>query len=313
MKKFISIILLISISILGAFYAADMYLTHNLYKSNARMFRNWNEVFFDSTYYDLIINGSSRAWIQYNPMIIDSIAGTNCYNLGLDGHGITTQVARYNTYLSTHKKPKYIIQNIDLFTIQPSGKFEREQFIPYICFDTLYNQIHEEDYSWFDKHIPFIRYFGYKNVIFEGFGLHNDIARIPNLYKGFCGKESCWSSTIDNIDDIGFTCDSSCSHIFEDYLKRCLLDTVQVILVYAPMYRGSLSKEASEGERKMYKYFDNLAQKYNCIILNYLWCDICADRNFFYNVTHMNSSGANKFTTYLANDIDSLLFQKFNK
>lgn len=307
MKKFLSIIFLIVTIVFCAFYFADYYITHNLYKSDARMFRNWNEVFFDSTYHDLIINGSSRAWVQYNPLIIDTIVGTNCYNLGLDGHRITTQIARYYTYLSTHQKPKYIIQNIDQFTILPSAKYEREQFIPYLCFDTLYNQIHnEEGYSWLDKNIPFIRYFGYKNVICEGLGLHNDLASVP-LYKGFYGDNNrIWSSSIENMDEIGFDCDSTCSRIFERYLERCMNDSVLMILVYAPMYRGSLSKEASENEIKMYDYYSKLAKKYNCVILNYMRCDICVDKKYFYNVTHMNLSGANKFTKYLADDIDSL-------
>lgn len=298
----------IGIIVFCVFYVLDLYITHQLHFSNVRMFRNWNEVFFDSTYHDLIINGSSRAWRQYNPAIIDSILGTNCYNLGLDGHGISTQIPRYYAYLSTHRKPKYIIQNVDLFTIQPSAKFEREQFLPYVHFDTIFNQIHaEEGYSWFDYYIPFIRYFGYKDVIFEGFGLHNDLVRAPNLYKGFQGNNATWVYSKDNnMNQIGFTCDYECSQLFESYLERCYNDSIQVIFVYAPMYRGNLEEAASKAEMAMYDYYQQLANKYDCIVLNYLRTDICADRNYFYNVTHMNLLGTNKFTEYLALDIDSL-------
>lgn len=310
MKKFltkIAFILLLGVSVFAFF---DYYITTNLHYSDARMFRNWNEVLYDTTYYDLIINGSSRAWHFYNPQILDSILGCNCYNLGLDGHQITSQIARYNVYSTYHRHPKYLVQNIDFFTLTFSTKFEREQFLPYLYVDTLFNQIHQEEgFSYIDKYIPFLRYIGYRDVIFEGFGWHNDIDRVPHLYKGFATDNRTWNIGERSIDSLTyFCCETECARLFENYLAQLRQDSIQVVLVYGPVYRGDLNKDPSPIEKEMYAYFQQCADKYGCTILNYMWHDICADKKYFYNATHINKMGSDIISVRLAYDLDSLGF-----
>lgn len=309
MKKFLIHIGIGVIVIYLVFLGLDMIITRNLHYSNARMFRNWNEVFYDSTYYDLLISGSSRAWVFYDPMILDSALNVNSYNLGLDGHGITTQVARYHAYRMTHPKPKCIVQNIDFFTLQPSNKFEREQFLPYLMYDGLFDEIHEEEgYTYIDKYVPFVRYIGYRDVIFEGFGLPNDIVHSSNLYKGFATSDRKWDpSILYTTDSLVFMCEEKPSQVFEAFLRELREDSIEVVLVYGPIYRGRMDRVASEEEQWMYAYFGDCAKRYDCHILNYLWDDMCGSTEYFYNATHVNAKGSRIVSEKLAHDLDSLL------
>ena len=311
MKRFLRNIGIGVVVVYLVFLGLDKVLTHNLHHSNARMFRNWNEVFYDSTDYDLIICGNSRAWLFYNPAILDSVLQMNTYNLGLDGHGVTTQVARYHAYCSTHPKPRYVVQNIDFFTLTPSNKFEREQFLPYLEFDGLYDEIHEEEgYSWVDRYVPFVRYIGYKDVIFEGLGLPNDIVRYEDLYKGYHAAHATWNSTITyTTDSLKFSCEEEPRQIFEAYLEELQQDGITIVLVYGPIYRGNMSKESSDEEKKMYAYFDDCAERYGCHVLNYLWDDMCGSTDCFYNATHINAEGSERISRVLANDLDSIFRQ----
>jgi hypothetical protein len=84
MKKFL---VRVTLFLFAAFICAtllDVFLSSRLLKNKNRIFASLNQIYTDSTDYDLVINGSSRAWVQYDPIIIDSILAINSYNLGFN-------------------------------------------------------------------------------------------------------------------------------------------------------------------------------------------------------------------------------------
>ena len=109
---------------------ADRYVSDNLRHSKERKYAAWNGIYNDTVCYDLVINGSSRAWVHYDPHILDSILHLNTYNLGIDGSGINRQMIKYHKYCELHGQPKYLIQNIDLFTMACTFGYEqRSKFL----------------------------------------------------------------------------------------------------------------------------------------------------------------------------------------
>ena len=254
-----------------------------------------------------MITGNSRSWVFYDPHILDSVLGMNCYNLGMDAHGITTQVPRYYVYLESHPKPRYIIQNIDFSTLKATNAFLPEQFLPFLQYDSLFKQTHKEGvFTYKDRYVPFVRYIGYRDVLFEGLGFSNDLVRYEGISKGYLAIDSHWNDC-DNIDSLIFNCEEPSKKIFEEYLHRMQKDSVTVILVYGPIYRGNLNKKASPEEERMYAYYDEFARKYRCHVLNYLRHPICADTAYFYNALHVNKSGSQIISQQLAHDVDSII------
>lgn len=291
------------------FLGLDKIITANLQRSYALIFHRWNEILYDTAYHDIIINGNSRAWTFYNPQIIDSICGVNSYNIGLDGRSISSQIARYHLYRLKHKKPRTIIQSVDFF-MEGSNKFEREQFLPYFDVGNLYNEICDEDgFSWVDKNIPFWRYIGYKDVIFEGLWLHNDLVRCPDkYYKGFDGNEENWKQDYAyTIDSLKFSYDVKQAMRFEEYMKELCNDGIKVVLVFGPVYRGSGEVVVTEEEQRMYDYFIGQASRYDFPVLNYMQLDMCKNKEYFYNATHINTKGSDIISTQMAHDVDSIL------
>ena len=51
----------------------DFVFTQSLNKSRCNLYNEWNHIIHDTIESDLVIIGSSRAWAQYDPRIIDSI------------------------------------------------------------------------------------------------------------------------------------------------------------------------------------------------------------------------------------------------
>lgn len=286
-------------------FAIDKLITNNLHHSNARIFKSWNDLFYGNLQCDAVIMGSSRGFVQYDPTIIDSVLGTNCYNLGIDGRCIDAEFIKFNVYCQHNPKPKLIIQNVDFCTLSTSNGYEREQFLPYLKDSLLYNLTKNgEDFSWADRNLPLIRYAGYFQIIKEGLGLPNKLNKFP-LKKGYYGRDEHWEGSLfEAIDSVPFSRKSEAVAIFENYLAQCKADGIQVILVFAPIYIGVTEK--MDKPQQMFDFYDSIAMVYNCPVLNYTYNYLSYDTAYFYNATHLNKLGSELFTRKLAHDIDSL-------
>lgn len=275
---------------------ADIYISDNLRQSKERKYAAWNGIYNDTTCYDMVINGSSRAWVQYDPHILDSILHLNTYNLGIDGSGINRQMTKYRKYCELHGQPKYLLQNIDIFTMANTIGYEREQFFPYFFYDRdLMRQTDEyEHFTFAEKYIPYYRYMGLDM-------LHLD----DGLYKGYRGQDKAWDGTMfSQMDTVQVSSDTTMLRLFDDFLTEQARLGTQVILVYSPIYHRVIDKCPDTG--KMYTMYDSLAIKHHLSILNYIEMPLCYDTAYFYNATHLNRQGAEIFTTRLAQDLDSM-------
>jgi len=306
MKRFI-----IRLGITAAFFivissATDWYITDTLRHSKARLFQSWNDIIYGNLDCDVVIMGSSRGFVQYSPAIIDSMLGVNSYNLAGDGRCIDAEVVKYNTYRCFNPKPKLIIQNVDYGTMALSNGYEREQFLPYISCDTLYQQLREsEGFDWSDRYLPLVRYAGYLQVIKEGLGLPNKLNQYP-LYKGYFGRDAYWDGSVfDTIDKIDYCYNPEALKICEQYLARCQQENIRVVLVFAPIYIGVTEK--TNHPEELFAKYEELAQQYDCKLLNYTYDSISYDTTYFYNASHMNKKGAELFSTHLSRDLKEIM------
>ena len=311
MRRFLVKLGITAIAILALASVMDIVITHNLRHSNARMFNTYNDIYSDTLRCDAVVMGSSRGQVQYDVRILDSIAGLDCYNLGVDGRCIDAEVVIYNAYRHHASKPRLIIQNIDWGTLQMSNGYEREQYLPYLNKDDLYEQIREnEGFAWADRWLPLKRYAGYRNVIFEGLGLPGKMARPDNIYKGYIAVDYSWNGDAFNqIDTIGFECNLEAVAIFDRYLAQCREEGIQVVMVYAPFYIGAVRKMGPAVDT-MFALYQSFADKYGCQILNYTYDSISYDTLNFYNASHLNRRGAEMFSSKLSYDLKDYLMQK---
>lgn len=290
-------------------WGLDFIITHSLWHSKVQMLDRYNTVYWDKTNYDMLIMGHSRGMVQYSPQILDSILNINSYNISCNGRAIDAEVNIFNAYCRNHSFPKIVIQNIDHLTLHMSNMYEREQYLPYIVYDNeLYNVTKEtEKFNWTDRVIPLKRYAGYFNMIKEGLHIKNKMYNPKNEYKGFEGRERSWDgSDFSKISTINFETNPKAVRIFEEYLSKCKEDSIQVILVFAPMYIGIAEKMGADVDT-MFAYYQTFADKYGCQVLNYTYDGISYDTLNFYNASHLNHRGAELFSTKLAHDLKHIL------
>lgn len=306
MKKFLYKIFLFTLLGLVCAFGLDFFLSYRLRQSNSRVFASWNQIYSDSICYDIVVNGNSRAWVQYDPLVLDSILDVNSFNLGIDGSAINRQIIKYKKYCELHGNPKCLIQNIDLRTMDITHGYEIEQIFSYFFYDRkLIEQYDQyEKFSFGEKYIPCYRYIGYDDVISEA--LFYDRKHLyEHLTKGFFGRDNIWDgSALHKTDSIICDVDTNALNLFIEFLQEETDSGVKIIFVYAPIYIGAREKMVNEEE--MFAMYDSIAKKFDIPILDYNDISLCYDTAYFYNATHLNRVGAELFTTKLAHDIDSL-------
>ena len=305
MKKFIIHIVFFVLCCFIFLVVFDFALSSQLRKSDT-VGRNivWKEIFTGNLQNDVLIMGNSRAMVQYNPVILDTLLNINSYNLGFDGRCIESQVLRYNTYRRLNGKPKLILQNIDFTTIGKDDAFCREQFFPYFFDKTFRQEVVElEKLSWADQYVPGYRYAGYFHKLLSWLGILKK--ENTRLTKGYIGHDLKWDgSELKKRTEIIYAQDSSSMCLFDKYLAKAYSENIRVVFVYAPLYRGAFEK--IKNKEGMYQMFDSIAEKYHIPILDYTYDPLSYDTTYFYNATHLNKKGAEIFSAKLAQDIDSL-------
>lgn len=245
---------------------------------------------------DVVAVGSSRSWVHINPVILDSILHVNTYNLGMDGSPVNRQVHKYHLFRKYNRKPKLIIQNIDVWSLNYRIGYQEEQFLPYFWNHSVRNEFFQtEPFSFWEKYIPLYRYLHYSSDIFLNKG--------PlNLTKGYEGKEYPWDgSSYMNVESIPFIVSDTSAVLFDEFLSQAKAENIKVVFVYAPLYIGATNKISNlEEMRAKYQEF---ADKYDIPILDYTYMNICYDTNYFYNAMHLNKYGSEIFSDSLAHDI----------
>lgn len=305
MKEFLAKILKVGITILLIAVIAEISISYFLYKSDCRIYDGYNYIYNNTTYHDLLINGSSRAWVQYSPYILDSLLGVNSYNLGIDGSGINRQMVKYDRFVVRHGYPKYLIQNIDFFTMNTSRGYEREQYYPYFFIDRELVELTDryENYPWAYKNIPLYRYIGFNEIVLK------HLKNQDKLYKGYRGSTSQYDGTmLKTLTIVEGCCDSTIVVEFKKFLTQLSTNGTKILFVYAPIYHEVIEK-CSDRE-VIYNMYDSIASEFGIPILDYNDIPMCYDTTYFYNATHLNKIGAELFTTKLAHDIDSIGFLK---
>lgn len=267
------------------------------------MYVGWGDITKLQLESDLLVMGGSRAWVQYDPAILDSILETNSYILGFDGSHLNRQIVKYKIYNHYQKiKPNVIIINIDFFALDWRDGYEREQFFPFMWNPCILKEIRTiEPFSFGENYIPMYRYLTHAGIL-----IHLQETLIDDgLYKGFCGVDRTWNPTeYNNISEIHFNKNENTYRMFESFLNERTEGGIRIIFCYAPMYYGVTKK--INNIQEMYDTYQEIAEKYNIPILDYTHDNISYDTLYFYNGTHLNKKGAELFTEKLAHDLDSM-------
>lgn len=313
MKSFLkTIVLLLSILFLLNL-VKDYGFTYLLNHSQTVLYKGWNTIIHDNVDADLLVMGSSRACVQYDPHIMDSLLSVNSYNLGLNGSHVKRQIVKYHVYCRyQRKKPSFLIVNFDYFgNWRRDGEYHRDQYFPYLANPFIRRLIltkKQERFSIGELYVPMYRYYcqGIKNLIENNIENNKDEYLDKHWYKGYYwGTPSEWDgSEFAKIETYRFMAIQDVVDEFDVFLSELQKEGVRVLFVCSPIYIGATEKTVNLSE--FYDFRDHFSEKYSIPVLDYIYDSLCYDTAYFYNATHLNKTGAELFTIKLCHDLDSL-------
>jgi hypothetical protein len=313
MKNFLIRFTLFALLLLTLSWLADKLISSALRRSKQLDYGVWNDLLEGKVNADIIIHGSSRAWVQVNPARFEDVFKRKTYNLGIDAYGFHMQYCRHLELLQHNTLPSTIIHVLDYSIFDKADSlYSPQQFFPYLndsliaAFTSSYKGI-----DWFDRTLPFLRYVGETATLRHAAKiLLRPDSNTPDKINGFQAQHLSWNNDLQNArnklkDSYYEPVDSTIVNLFKKYIEECRAKKIQLILVYPPEYIEG--QDFVRNRRDILKLFENIASQYELPYLDYSHHPICNDRQYFYNTEHLNAAGSDLFTDIFINDIKTLL------
>ncbi len=278
-------------------------------------FEEWKKLFDGDISSEIVILGSSRACVNYNPNEIEKLTELSTYNLGFNAASYNLQKKKYEIYLAYNAQPKVVIQNIDLSHFSPSNEVpETQQFIPFFAKKELRYFLNSYDNSSKElSFMPLVKYntnlvffvkgimsfLGIKRPIFASKDGHTPVNK---KYKA----DKFNLNRLKNADQIRVT-----DHDYNQVLTmiKDMALSSRVVLVWAPELedRRVLVHKQMEGIQDKLKKL--VAENEAISFLDYSKDSISFNKDYFYDSFHLNEKGANLFSNKLAMDLQNLVKQ----
>lgn len=265
----------------------------------------WYDIYHSNINANIAIYGSSRAWVQLDPAIFEDSLGLHTYNFGMDGQNIRLQYLRHSEYFKNNSAPETIILSLDVFTLaKRKDLFQLDQFLPYMLWNpTIYE--YTKSYQGFNKSdyfVPLIRYFGRTDALTKAFSANSDE---KFRYNGFRGRDSEWNNDLENAQnynkDFSISIDSPSVKLFEQLISDLINQKINLIFVYTPEYIEG--QAFVKNREEIMSLFHSFSSKYSIPFFDYSTDIISQQKEFFYNASHLNKTGAELFTQKFVSDL----------
>ncbi len=312
MKRFLSktLIFMLVAFILAA--ALDVIVSNGVLKMEDYRFQDYAAMLHGGMDHDVLIMGNSRGKSHYDTYLIDSLCHVNSFCIGVGGYPFNVQLMKYKLYREHNAKPRVIIQELDHGTINSFSdvrhQHQSEQYLPLVYDREIRKELKKLGYGWCELNLPMYRYYGYQQVIKNGLLEFFHIKHYVTMpaYKGHRPEEGSWNGVpLAEMDEQRITFSDENLACFERYLQQCKADSIQVVLVYSPLYVGAIRKMKGFDETRV--FFRELAEKYDFHYLDYTMdCPISQDTCNFCVSVHMNPEATRSFARVLCHDLDSL-------
>lgn len=284
--------------------------TKGLKENRTALFKNFTAAAKGEINADILVQGSSKALVQVSPFIIDSVCHKKTHNLGLDGNPFVPQLALWNIYKASNKRPEIILQIVSGGTLRnPNlGYLNKTRFAPYFEEDGVGSILHRTPKSRFQNEVlPFGRYAGNPIETFLGLSSFAGFRFLETGQdNGYFPNETKWRNNPLPIDktDNSFRAFSrlhpeSC-RLFENFMHDCQEDKIKLFLVYPPVHSSSASTIVNKG------YYEKVCSRYGAHFFDFSEeTSLVNDTSFFYNAQHLNKEGAERFSLLLAEKLSS--------
>jgi len=266
---------------------------------------------------EILICGSSRGESHYNPEIISRTLGFSCYNISIDGSRLGVQLAVLKWYLKTNRAPLYLIQNIDVFTVELDPYiYEPFRYLPYLAADSLYDGLLRIDRRlWMQKYIPLTNliYFNKKlqKTLLMDFYLALKSKQDP-FVRGYSPNHKPWIGDgraneflRSHSDGIFYKLSREHLDFLEELVRICREHRIELIFVVSPEREETMRLQ--KNRQAVADFYTHFCIDHHVMWLDYSRSALCGNKEIWVNFSHMKSIGADLFSIELSLDLCSRL------
>ena len=290
-------------------FLLDATISRGLRRINTSAFGVWNQIVDGVINADIVITGSSRALVHYDPRLISERTGLTVFNIGLNGSQTDMQLARLKTYLAHNSRPKLVIHNLDLYSFQTThnGVYDPGQYVPYLNDPEIYSAVARLNPDvWKARFVPLygytvedLRFYWIQGIAAGVFGWTPP----EDHFLGFKPRHLHWTDDFErfrlkNPQGVRFEIEANGVAVLHELLDLCLKQNIGVVLVYSPEYQVMQTLTANRAQ--IFEGFHDLQRRFGVPIWDYSASPISAQREYFYNSQHLNATGAAAFSRDLS-------------
>ncbi|SEA89176.1 hypothetical protein SAMN05443667_11124 [Flavobacterium gillisiae] len=320
MNKFLAYILFLLTAVYIIGYSFQLVADFGLKKIKFSNYEDWSRLLQGTINADIVIVGSSRGFVGYDPKIIGNSTNLKTHNLSYDAAGFKLQQSKLKIYLKHNHTPKIFVQNIDLAHFNDNDVLPNQsQFIPFINDNDVSDLLSHYDLKYqYLEFVPLLKYNNnfkvFKNGIVSSF---TNKSATEEVCDGFSPKSNTFKNDqynivklkryLKSIDNNEKIYKSKLNKILAFY-EPLLADNSILIFVWAPEYKARLDPLFNPLYSPIKEQLNEL-HKHNSSIyfIDLSHNEISQNKEFFYDTFHLNQNGAHVFSLKLSNEIKKIL------
>lgn len=250
---------------------------------------------------ELVLLGSSRCWVHFDPSFFEKKYHLKTINLGMNGHSELTAIQlRLENYLSKNSKPKYAILSFDPFVhpgdLNNNTNFtDKDKYAQFAFFPSKENTplVNYFQYSKTEKYVPLYAIFKYQ--LLKDCLLLNKTNIFP---KGYGENTDNWDTIKHPLSDEVkkfFIKDNEYPKLKKQlfiFKKFCQQHNIKLICIQTPICK-TLSNH------KKFKESVAFCKNLDIPIIDANYTEISSNTSNFYNSNHLNLNGVTQMNKLL--------------
>jgi hypothetical protein len=263
----------------------------------------------------IICFGSSVGEVGFNSRIISKKLKKSVFNSSIDGTSYIQYKGLIEEFADYSKNNELMVFMESYFTFQnPKRVSSLERYIAHLDNDNLYQSLanQQPDLLWKCKYVPFYQFIPvthvyYKNSIIGWLSLINSNKDIDSLW-GYTPVHRTWEVDQDEFlkkrKTFIFPLDEEVIKIYTSYLLKLKKKGLKVVIVLPPVFEG-LEKYYSTDFNPLRNKFKMISAQTGFPFIDFTDSEVFKSKKYFYNFNHLNSVGADLFSTVLADSLIS--------
>jgi hypothetical protein len=300
------------LSLCLGFFLAQHVLLSGLRRSTTGPVGLCNRVVGGKVNAEVLVLGSSRAYVHFDPAIIERRTGKSCFNIARDGTKPDFQLAFLQTYLRHNRRPDYLVLALDLTSLQPAaGLPDPGLYIAFLDQPEISAALQQQGRRWLlyrylplvaiaqdQGHVNFYHRVRERATIEAVRGLVGR-PRPEFLRAGYMPHDLEWRQDFEQFkrehpNGVRMAIDANAIASLRSILELCRRLEIKVVMVYPP--EDQESQSFCLNRREVLGVFAQLASEFQMPFWDYSNDPICQKRQFFYNSQHLNAKGAALFS-----------------